>query len=307
MNKKIVLIQSHCNSEEKKYILLKNINKLKEYDVDILLFSHIPLPIDIISKVDFFIYDSTNPILWEERRHYYWWGCDKYKIESTVPDYGWTVFNQIIKGFNIVKDENYEHFYIFCYDTIIDDTIINSLKNPSPSFYVHHKPEDYDENGNLNTVVLGAALIFSIFNKYQINQLVSSISKEEYSNNYGMIAEKYFEEKLKTLSMYNQTNKIVRDYLHESKNIFNLSKNNDYNLFIDNQKYLKFIFKNNTLDSQKIIINNDIIEVNSQQEILFDESYDEIKNLGILLKDNSYEDWISMMKENKINIITFNK
>ena len=99
--KNIVLIQSHCDTEEKLDYLKKNIEKIKKFDLEILLFSHIPLNQEVIGMVDYFVFDKSNPILWDERRHYFWWVDNGYKLETTIPDYGWTVFNQIKKSYTL--------------------------------------------------------------------------------------------------------------------------------------------------------------------------------------------------------------
>ena len=52
MNKNILIIQSHCNTEIKLKVLSDNLEKLKNFDLDILLFSHIPLPEEITKKVN---------------------------------------------------------------------------------------------------------------------------------------------------------------------------------------------------------------------------------------------------------------
>ena len=51
MNKKIVLIQSHCSDNYSQELLLKNITILKNYEVDILLLSrHVPPTHSAFSK-----------------------------------------------------------------------------------------------------------------------------------------------------------------------------------------------------------------------------------------------------------------
>ena len=62
--KKIVLIQSHCNTNEKIEILKKNITELRKLDVDILLFSHIMIPSEVIESVDYFVYDKSTMIVY---------------------------------------------------------------------------------------------------------------------------------------------------------------------------------------------------------------------------------------------------
>jgi hypothetical protein len=303
MKKNVVLVQSHCNTEEKKHILIQNINKLKKFDLDILLFSHIPLSEEIIQSVDYFIYDSSNPIMWEERRHYYWWANDKYKLESTVPDYGWTVFNQIIGGFDLIKNKNYEHVIIFCYDVIINETVETFLKNPKSQIFQHNKPPKNNEKGNFLPVVLGTALIFSIFKENEINSLISNLSKKEYTENYDLIAEKYFEKKLKSLNLYQEPKHIVYDSLHESTNVFNHSENPNYEIFVDTVDKLKFVFTKKTQQRVKIIINDSIINV-SDNQLFFNENIKELETFGVIIGE-IYESWSSFFNSKRINKITF--
>lgn len=298
MNKNIVLIQSHCNSQEKKEILLENIKKLKKFELDILLYSHIPLSEEITSQVDYFIFDKTNPVMWDERRHYYWWSCNEYKLESTVPDYGWTVFNQLIGSENFIKNKNYENVIIFCYDLIIDEVVTQFLVNPKPQIFQHCKKQENDSE-----TILGTALVFSIFEKNKFSELVSLFSRKEYVENYGWIAEKYFEIKLNILNLQSNSKLTVYDKISESKNIFNISNKDYYDLFIDNQNLLKFIFKNKTQEFQKLIINDELISV-KPGTYFFNNEITKIDTFG-LLYDDKFECWKHFLKELKKNQITF--
>ena len=67
-NKNLVVILSHCNDEEKLKVLEDNIKKLKLEGFDILLTTHIPLPQNTQSQVEYLIYDKSNPLIyWPER------------------------------------------------------------------------------------------------------------------------------------------------------------------------------------------------------------------------------------------------
>jgi hypothetical protein len=303
MNKNIVLIQSHCNTEEKIKVLLENLSKLRNYNLDLLLYSHITLPQEVIEKVDYFVYDKSNPIMWEERRHYYWRATDKYKLESTVPDYGWTVFNQISGGFQFIKNKNYENIIVFCYDTIIDEKIEDYLINPRQQLFEHHKSQKNDKTNDTSPVVLGVALIFFIFEKNDFEILISNLSRNEYSKNFNLIAEKYFEKKLIDTNLYSKPTIVVYDSLHESKNIFNQSDDENYTLFIDNQKLLKFILYNKKNIDLKIIINEDIIVV-THGEFSYNNDIESLKTFGLLV-DNIFHNLLPKVNELRTNKITF--
>lgn len=291
MNKNIVLIQSHCNNDEKKNVLLENIKKLRNYDLDILLFSHITLPEEIISEVDYFIYSSDNPIMWEERRHLFWESHNNIKYQTIVPDYGWTVFNQIIKSYDFISKMNYEFVYIFCYDLIVDEIVIDFLKNPRRGIFIHEKPD----------INFDASLVFSVFEKEIMGQIVGSFSRKEYSENWDWIAEKYFEEKLKSFNLYEKPTLSVKDLLHESKDIFNMSQNEEYSVFLDNQKLLRFKFFNKTNKKIKILIDDRIID-RDHGEFVFIEDLSNIEKLGCLVEDR-FDNWFTLFKLKRTNSI----
>lgn len=299
MKNNIVLIQSHCNTEEKKKVLIDNISKLKSYNLDILLYTHIPLEKEITQLVDFYIYDSTNPLLYEERRHYYWIKYDDYMLETTVPDYGWTVYNQIIHSYHHIKNRGYRNVILFCYDVIIDDNVEQHLRNPKPKFFSHVK------NMEGYTTHLGFAMILSIIELENFGNVVNSISKYEYAENIELTVEAYMEKKLKDLNLYEQPQELVSDYFHESNNVFNQSESNHFEFFLDTIEYLKFIYKKKSDKRHFIIINSSIIEIETET-YFYDEKLDYLDVFGCLV-DNEYFDLKKLFLSKRVNEITFYK
>ena len=54
MKNNLIIILSHCDTEEKREILIDNINKIKSNNFDILLVSHIPIHPSIQELVKIF-------------------------------------------------------------------------------------------------------------------------------------------------------------------------------------------------------------------------------------------------------------
>ena len=217
--KKIVLIQSHCDTPEKLECLKDNLIKLKKFNVDILVFSHISLPQEILELTDYFIFDKSNPILWEEKRWMHWKNIENLKLIQINPDYSWTVFNQIIKSGNFALNLNYDYYYIFCYDLLITPIVEDSLVNPHPLMsFKHVKPN----------VTFDTSLIFAVFDKQNFKNLIPKLVKEEYINHMSMKAEDFFELKLKEFPNYVNNPNTVSDIFHESVNIFNQNLHNNY-------------------------------------------------------------------------------
>ena len=292
MSNKIVLIQSHCNDDYSRELLLKNIAILKDYEVDILLFSHITLPEHIISEVDYFIYDKSNPILFEERAWNYWHSNNEVRLETTVPDYGWTVFNQFIKSKNLISDSYYEHVILLCYDTLIDENVRSFLLNPEDAVFKHKKDDG---------VVFNTSLIFSTFTKDSFFKLVESFSKEEFIKKYSLTAEEYFEEKIKGIGVYNNKDVFTYDVISQSKNVFNQSKNTHYDLFIDTKSLLKFVVTNHSNKSIDIVVNDTFVSP-KEETFIYNKKLDNIERLGCFI-EGKYEDWLDLLNEKRINTI----
>jgi hypothetical protein len=303
--KRIALIQSHCNTEEKLGVLRDNIKKLSDLGLDILLFSHILVPQDIIESVKYFIYDNSNPILWEERRHVYWWANNRVKLESSVPDYGWTVFNQIIKSYNSIIDENYEMYFVICYDLIIDDFVMDVVHNNKIGKFKHIKPKHVNEVGDYVDVIFSTSLIFISLTQELIHNFVQNLNKQEYIDNPQWIAEKYLEIVLERNDIILENLGSVSDLLHESKSVFNQSQNPNYEIFIDNQDFLKLRYFQNNLNIKHHLIINDEIFTIDDEEFLFEKECDQINTIGVFV-DGVYNDLKNLLNsENKINKVIF--
>ena len=61
--KKIVLISTFCDTEEKIIVLKENILSLKQLGLDTLVISPLILPAEIIEISDFVFFTKENPIL----------------------------------------------------------------------------------------------------------------------------------------------------------------------------------------------------------------------------------------------------
>jgi|TARA_R110000772_G_scaffold268497_1_gene395798 hypothetical protein len=277
-SKKIVLIQSHCNTKEKINFLKNNILTIKNLGLDVLLFSHIPLPEEIIELTDYFIYDKSNPIMWDERRHHYWKTFGPTKLSNTVPEYGWAVYNQVIKGSQLALQQDYDYYYLMCYDTIIGNVVLNCLDAPSPIItFKHRKPDG---------VTFDATLIFSCFNKENLNKLINSFDRAEYASQTHLITEEYLKSKIEQLSG-KLSNKFVTDQFHESTDIFNQNThNNKFKIFLSNEgKFCCLVYDIHC--ELVLIVNNQAYTIN-EHKLLDLSNHIIINNLGYLLDGEYY-------------------
>ena len=73
--KKIALVSTFCDTEEKQNILKETIEGIKNLGIDIMVNAPISIPIkqEIIDLCDFFFYTKENPLLKWPVRHFNHW------------------------------------------------------------------------------------------------------------------------------------------------------------------------------------------------------------------------------------------
>ena len=101
--KKIALISTFCDTDEKIYTLINNIKKLKEVGLDTLVISPIKLPSRIIEISDFVFFTKENPVFnWPQRGFTFWQSLNTsdgwVTMHRNVADYGWAGLYQVKKN-----------------------------------------------------------------------------------------------------------------------------------------------------------------------------------------------------------------
>ena len=190
----LIIILGHCDTPEKLKILRKNIDILKlETEFDILLSSSHPIPIDIQSKVDYFIYSNNNPILyWPERGLINeWWFTTgdgfKQTLRSIHPDHGFAVFQQILNSSNYSLPLDYTHYSIINYDINLTSEVkeaINSYKEYTVLTSFHQQ---------INKNIVFPSLIFNILDKKSLKSINSLINRKIYTEGIRLVNPKTHE------------------------------------------------------------------------------------------------------------------
>ena len=296
MSKNLFCILSHCDSDEKKLVLIDNINQIKNKGFDILLVSHIPLSSDITSLVNYFIYDKSNPILrYPQKSLHMWWhvifNSEEYELSTHLPDYGWTALNQIKKVGAFCENLEYSNYTFINYDIQFTDEI---LSNHNTNLLSQTKLTKLHLDG-----LLFSTLFFS-FSSMDLNKIWKSLIMEEYEND-GLICEKYFTKVIVNENLDYQIYPLeVEDQLDfkiiEDEEIWDFNTGNDYfRLFFDDEVIILYMLKGDI----KFNINGvDIVKCGN-----FSINRSQNKNIGYYDLDDKLVDIIPLLKNND-NIIT---
>jgi hypothetical protein len=270
--KHICLISSYTPTIDRQDVLRNLIRFLKKNNQDIFLISHSQTPSDIISDVDYFLYDSKNEFL-----------TDK----NSIPWYHVSLFDGILYSRDVIKKSTtilpatrnilfgllnckllgYEIAHYIEYDTILNgfETINNNNKliKEFNYDYVIYETKGYD---NEDSYLFGPYSVYNL-NSYSLDDLLwdrEKILDVFYQNDTGLLVERVFEHFLtKPKSGLRIPNSeiencdMVFDTVHGNSldNSLNpkilFADNNELHLYCDNKNPKKID------ESVEVVINND--------------------------------------------------
>ena len=236
--KKIALISSFCNDENKTNVLISNIKKLKEMNFDILLISPIHLDTEVIKYCDYYFFTKDNPVYnWPLRGWNFWrtfYLDEKHvKISKTVSDYGWASLNQIKQLNAVALNLDYDYYYHLIYDLKIDEDIIKYFLEPSDRLVFPSKRGE---------TIWKVGLHLMIFNKEYLKIFNNHIREESYNSIEEIESVFDWLYKIVNIIPLKVAESAVEDeiYLYENEDIFNYSTENRFKFFIDkNDKTLE--------------------------------------------------------------------
>ena len=321
--KKIVLISSYCDTEEKINILYDNIKILKGLGIDTLVISPVTLPKEIIEVSDFVFFTKENLLLnWPLRGFSFWqthYSTDGLMtMHRNVAEYGWAGLYQIKKMSQIALSYDYDAFYHIIYDLEIDQYVIDTIKSDKPNL-IHPRI-----NPNKNDDWWDATLHFMVFDREIMSKIVDVIVLEDYLKWDGVAEGQAL--RWTQLFEIEISKTAVRDkiYYWGDRGFFDYSFNSKYKMFIsktpntniwveengeqvekDLSSNLTFYFYD-FLGPQTIKINVDGItkeyELNQNKIINFDVDSTSVKTISLTDNDNEY-DYTTVYKEISRNLI----
>jgi hypothetical protein len=257
MFKKLFLISSFCDSEEKLKILYENLKIIKNMGHDSLLLSPIGLPEKIIRLCDFYFQTKENPVSTIEEKTYIHWNQinDNYRLERFFPDYGWAALYQNKKLSQIGITLDYDIYYHIIYDTKFNEGLIKQIN----SNVVNEYYSNLSTNGDVNEF----SLHFIPLNKELLISFEQFLNKSEYNKTHDLIHDYMLKWVNKERIIKN--NFIVEEHInfYNSINFFSIYNGPELNIFFErfelNQQTNKILCYDIKTDDIKIIINDNIV------------------------------------------------
>lgn len=301
-SKKVALISTYCDTEEKISVLEKNMEIIKSYGIDLILISPISLPEKIQKKSDYLFIMKDNPLLdWPTKAMFYWRDLglenNRIRITKTCPDYGWAGLYQVKKLSEIALSFDYEYFYHMIYDLKIDETVVNGLLNEA-EFNVYPSKRD-------NTI-WEVGLHFMVLNRKKIQELIPQITLSNYLSCRGGDAFVWLK-KTKDIVDYKIMTEPVEDeiYLYEGFDFFNSSIVEGLKFFIEKNdethETIKILFYDiKSLTNVKIHIDEEKYDYSFSENKLIDLGFNKFGIRKVTLSyNNSDYDITEIIKSTK--------
>lgn len=287
--KKLALISTYCNTWDKLNALYNTLIKLKELNIDSLVYSPLPLPSEITNISNFVFITKENPIIhWPERGMVHWKDIENHRTTLILSDYGWASVYQYKKLMELGSNFDYDYYFPLIYDLNLDTEVIKILNTP-------HKKMFFPSSKSKSSKVGG---IFMSLSKENLNKLFPLINKQHYLEVCkGSIAEKYIE--FLCDSVNGEVNPhITTDIMDEHGNIsFNiLSLTYPFKLAI-NQNPLRFLFYDLPKENLKITISID--------DLYYDFDINSKNNFINFDKINTYQNIVLYYNQKPIDLTSY--
>lgn len=230
--KKVALISTYCDTEEKRNILLDNVKKLKKLNIDVIALSPLPLPEEIVGACDYFYYTKENPILkWPVRLFTFW---HQFQLQNGnictfhrgVGDYGWAALYHVKKLTQIMMPYDYDIYYHMIYDLEIDECVENAILNFEGNIVYPRRDPHHPET------LWETTLHFMSFDKDLMKKIEKEITLDSYLSTNGVAEGEVF--KWKNKFKISSSEHPVKDKIFYWKdyNFFNYSPVPDFKMFL---------------------------------------------------------------------------
>ena len=222
----IFIIDCWLDTKEKEDTLVNLINRVKVFNVPIILCGHYPVKPEIQKMVDYFIYDGNNDILLEKDFSSYevvsdrWTIMNDYKVFNKVDfHHDYAIWLTMKNAFNLANQLGKKYIHFLEYDNLPDEiqyrqAFMEYIRGNDAVVY------EYAENSTKEQNPYSSTYIFSIRTNIALELINKVNSKEEYFKNRpnGWQLEKVFFQTLKSIT----NNVFVSKYIpnNEELNIF---------------------------------------------------------------------------------------
>ena len=188
-NEDIFVIDSWPDNESKEQDLINLINRIKIYEIPILLTGHYPIKPEIQKMVDYYQYDKNNPLLTNNEFQDFginsvrWTDIGSFRIENHREfHHDYAIWETMRNAFNFCKFLGKKYIHFLEYDNLphpiqYRQTFLERIRDADVVLYEYNKGSILEENPYC------ATYIFSIRTDIAVNVIDQIKTKDEFFRN----------------------------------------------------------------------------------------------------------------------------
>jgi len=305
--KRLFLISSFCDTEEKISVLKSNLIFLKSKGWDTLLLSPIQLDNDVISLCDYYYFTKENPVSTIEEKTYIHWrkhftnDGKEVTMERFFPEYGWAALYQNKKLSQIGVTFEYDIYYHVIYDTKFDEKLVKEIETNKKNCYYSNK----STGGHINEF----SLHYLPLDKKNMNSFESFLNKKDYNSSHDLTHDYML--KWAIQEGLPKQELIVEEYINYYTDIdfFSIYRGDELNLFFEkcekNESVNRFFVYDVNVDNIEIVINNQHTYKNlKDKDIVNTDLYtNQIDSIKVKILDREYECFVDYNKVERNKIV----
>ena len=173
--KKIIILDSYHSSDYHLEILKECLRRLKKTDYKLLLTSHLPIPTEIQSQVDYCVYDSEN-IMTQSASEYFYVNS-KFEVTINQPGHSVAICRNMTSGVALAHALGFKYFYSTQCDNLFHHEDLKSLDNFLEEMILKNKKMIFHQQGqSYQTLLFGGEI------EYFKNHVHLPRNTEEYNS-----------------------------------------------------------------------------------------------------------------------------
>jgi hypothetical protein len=277
--KKIALISTFCDTQEKKDVFLDLVKNVKSLGIDVIAISPLPLDKEHIEACDFVFFTKENPILgWPTRLFTFWkeFQVEEGKIltlQRGVGDYSWAALYHVKKLTQIAMGYDYDIFYHMIYDLEFDDNVRSALENFKGNIVYPRRDPNNPE------VLWETTLHLMSFDRETMKKIEKEITLDNYLSTNGVAEGEVLKWKNKFGLKGSETSVKDKIYYWKDYDFFNMSPFNGFKMFVSKNEPIDiWIGEDDNLKSETLTSNLRIVFY----------SYKEMSQINIIVNGVNY-------------------
>lgn len=249
--KKILIIDTYPSTKEHIDCLINCVDRIKNKGYDVMITSHLPIPLEVQNKVDYFIYDKENLLLPYHLTPYSWISNESFYLQVNARGHQITICKNMHNGISMANILKYDFFIFMEADNLFEDEDFKKLDQLGKTMLESNKKMLFFKYKQYESDVY-ETLIFGGIPSYFLEKSLLPTNVEEYTK-WTSIEGNFLSQSLE-LSFYKKFDE--KDLLLEIETTSNILFNNSTINKYSGCDHLCEVLTNNSNDEFILFIKN---------------------------------------------------